>query len=183
MFYIDVNEKVKLKLLIQKDKNEFYKLICKNREHLMKFMPRIGENKSLEDTEKVIELFLQQLEQNNGFRAGIAYDGLLVGIIGLKYIDWLNKKTEIMYWIDKDYSGKGIATICTSKALQIAFEDYGLNKAILKICSTNYPSIRIAEKCGFKLDGVHREDELLLNGFVNTNVYSILKSDYEGVLK
>ncbi|HOE91120.1 MAG TPA: GNAT family protein [Candidatus Cloacimonadota bacterium] len=174
MFYIEVNEDIRLKLLQGNDKYEFFALIEKNRSYLEKTMPRINENRSIEDTEKVIKLFLKQLAENNGFRAGIIYRGKLAGIIGLKYIDWLNKKTEIMYWIDKDHSGKGISTACTKAIIKIVFEELQLNKAIVKINPNNLPSIRIAEKCGFVLEGVLKEEEILLDGYGDLNVYGLI---------
>ncbi|WP_443659370.1 GNAT family N-acetyltransferase [Clostridium algidicarnis] len=180
IFYIDVDNNLKLKLLLNNDKEVFFDLINNNRKYLEEFMPRIIENKSIEDTEKVIEIFLEQLKQNNGFRSGIIYKGKLIGIIGLKYIDWINRKTEIMYWIDKKNVGKGISTKCTDKVLELVFNYYDLNKAILKMSPNNKGSIRIAEKCGFSLEGICREDELLLSGFTDLNIYSILKSDYRG---
>lgn len=182
LFYIDVDQKIKLKLLV-KEKNEFYELINRNREHLYSFMPRIKENKSIEDTEIVIKVFLEQLYQNNGFRTGIFFEGKLVGIIGLKYIDWINSKTEIMYWIDKDYLAKGITTKCTMKVLELAFNYYNLNKVILKASLYNKASIRVAEKCGFNLEGISREDELLITGFTDVCVYSILRNEYRSMIK
>lgn len=178
MFYIDVDEKIKLKLLLNKERDIFFNLININRGHLEIYMPRIRENKSVEDTERIINIFLEQLCQNNGFRAGVFYEEKLVGVIGLKYIDWINKKTEIMYWVDKNHLGKGISTKCTIKVLELVFNYYNLNKVIMKISSQNKASIRVAEKCGFSLEGLSREDELLVDGFTDVCVYSILKSEY-----
>lgn len=179
MFSITLNNDIYLKLLTNKDSIEFFNLINKNRKHLEYFMPRINENKSIEDTEIVINLFLKQLAENNGFRAGIIYKNNLVGIIGLKYIDWINKKTEVMYWVDKNNLGKGISTQCVKKILDVVFNDYGLNKVILKTSNENKGSIRIAEKCGFTLEGICKSDELLIEGFTDVCIYSVLKNDYE----
>ncbi|MET3697019.1 ribosomal-protein-serine acetyltransferase [Bacillus oleivorans] len=173
IFYIDVDENLKLKLLLKQDSIKFFELIKKNDQHLVTFMPRIKENNSVEDSEKVIDLFLNQLLQNNGFRTGIFYKDILIGIIGPKYIDWQNRKTEIMYWVDKEYLGRGIATKCTLKVLDIVFNYYGLNKAMLKISVENKASIKIAEKCGFVLEGISKEDELLDDGYTDVLNYSI----------
>jgi ribosomal-protein-serine acetyltransferase len=179
IFTVDVDENIKLKLLNNKDKLDFFELINKNRDYLELSMPRIRENKSIADTEKVINIFLCQLVDNNGFRSGIFYKGQLIGIIGLKYIDWVNKKTEIMYWVDKDFSGKGIATKCTKVVLDIAFNYYELNKAILRISVENKASMKIAERCNFILEGICKGEELLTNGFTDVYVYGILKSYFE----
>ncbi len=40
----------------------------------------------------------------------IHYNGLFVGLIWLKDIDAMNKKTETGYWLCEDYLKKGIVT-------------------------------------------------------------------------
>lgn len=175
MFNINVSEQISLQLLTDKDADEFFQLLNKNKEHLRGFMPRIMETKNLEDTKKVIKIFLNQLVDNNGFRAAIYYNSDMVGITGLKYIDWVNKKTEIMYWVDQDYLGKGITTACVKKLIDISFNEYKLNKVVIKSSVDNITSNRIAEKCGFTLEGVSRQDELLCSGYTDINVYSLLK--------
>lgn len=178
MFFIDVDDNIKLKLLTKLDVDEFYKLTKKNMKHLVHYMPRIKENKCISDTEKVIELFLRQLQTHNGFRSGIVYNNMLVGIVGLKYIDWINSKTEIMYWIDYDFLGRGISTKCVNRVIEIAFELYGLNKVSIKSSIENHASIRVAEKCGFSLEGTCKEEEWLSNGYTDIGVYGLLKKDY-----
>ena len=86
MFSIVVKEKLELRLLLTQDAEVFFTSIQKNRKYLEIFMPRIRENKSISDTKSVIEMFINQLAQNNGFRCGIYYDNNFVGIIGLKYL-------------------------------------------------------------------------------------------------
>ncbi len=179
MFYIDVTENIKLKLLLEKDAQEFFNLMIKNREHLEKFMPRIIETKNVEDAKNVIRLFGNQLLENNGFRTGIYYKNILVGVIGFKYIDWRNKKTEIMYWIDYEFSRKGIVSNCIVELIQIAFTIFKLNKIIIKSSVLNEASNKIAKKLGFSLEGVSRQDELLSCGYIDANVYSLLKMEWE----
>ncbi len=140
MFFCDIDESLKLKLLTESDAEEFYNLMNSNRDYLERFMPRIGETKSINDAEKVIGIFLNQLKENNGLRVGVYYQHRLIGLVGLKYIDWINKKTEVMYWIDKGYSGKGISTKCVEKLTELSFENFDLNKVILKSSTMNIGS-------------------------------------------
>ncbi len=178
MYFIDVDDNIKLKLLTKLDTCEFYELTKKNMKHLEHYMPRIKEHKCISDTENIIELFQGQLQSHNGFRSGIVYNSKLVGITGLKYIDWYNSKTEIMYWIDYDFLGKGISTKCVNKVIEIAFELYGLNKVSIKSSIENYSSIRVAEKCGFSLEGTCKEEERLSNYYTDIQVYGLLRKDY-----
>ena len=176
---MEVSESIKLQLLIEKDAEKFYNLIDKNKEYLKEFMPRMLETKSVGDTRDVIKIFLNQIIENNGFRAAIYYNLDMVGIVGFKYMDWQNMKTEMMYWIDQDYTGKGIATECVEKLINVAFYEYGMNKIIIKSSVKNIGSKKIAEKCGFTIEGTLKEDELLMDGFTDINVYSLLKKDHK----
>ncbi len=173
-----VKDNISLRLLLHKDVNSFFELMNKNKEHLSLFMPRISETKNLEDAERVITLFLRQLLENDGFRTGIFIDNQLVGVAGLKYIDWINLRTEVMYWIDKNYSGRGITTECVKKIIEVSFSQYNLNKIIIRMSVDNVGSKKVAEKCGLHFEGINRQDELLSTGFTNICVYSILKEEY-----
>lgn len=175
MFSIDVSEKIRFQLLMAKDAEDFYELMVRNERHLGVFMPRILETTSVEQSRRVIATFLSQLVENNGFRAAIYYESHMVGVAGFKYIDWLNKKTEIMYWVDQGYLGRGIATACVEKLVDIAFSEYKLNKVVIKASTDNIASNRVAKKCGFVLEGISWQDEYLPSGYTDVNVYSLLK--------
>ncbi|HZL23719.1 MAG TPA: GNAT family N-acetyltransferase [Nitrososphaeraceae archaeon] len=53
---------------------------------------------------------------------------LLVGTIGIKDIDYVNKKADIGYWIGKQYQGKGIATECVKLVVNYAFDELKLEE-------------------------------------------------------
>jgi len=179
MFYIEIDKDLKLKLLTENDSEDFFALINKNRDYLEKFMPRISENNSIKTTKDVIKNFLNQFIENNGFRTGIFYKEILIGITGLKYIDWINKKTEIMIWIDKDFAGKGIGTKCQKKVIEIVFKEYKLHKLYARLSVQNISSMKMMEKSGFVLESISKKDELLFSGYTDVYVYSILENDYE----
>lgn len=183
MFSVFVEDDLELRILLQDDAQIFFESIERNRNYLAEFMPRICENRSLKDSQNVICIFLKQLIDNNGFRVGIFYKNKFVGIIGLKHIDWINKKSEIMYWVDEEYTGRQIASKCVRKVMDIAFEYYELNKLILCASKLNFASQGVAKKCGFILDGVIREDELLNSGYCDIFQYSLLRSEYQEIKK
>jgi ribosomal-protein-serine acetyltransferase len=57
---------------------------------------------------------------------------LLIGSIGLKNIDLINKKADLGYWIGEEYWGRGIATECARLIINYAFSssDLGLREVI-----------------------------------------------------
>jgi RimJ/RimL family protein N-acetyltransferase len=71
-------------------------------------------------------------------------------------------KPEVSYWIGKEYWGKGIAT----KALSVFLSQVKERPVYARVAKDNTASIRVLEKCGFKISG---EDK----GFSNARVKEV----------
>ncbi|MGZ5472077.1 MAG: GNAT family N-acetyltransferase [Nitrososphaeraceae archaeon] len=69
--------------------------------------------------------------------------------MGIKDIDYVNKKANIGYWIGKQYHGKGIATECIKLVVNYAFDLLDLEEILAYVFPDNNPSIRVLEKNGF----------------------------------
>jgi RimJ/RimL family protein N-acetyltransferase len=119
----------------------------------------------------------------NGFRLrkaitfGIEYKNilesklLLVGSIGIKDIDYVNKKANIGYWIGKQYQGKGIATECVKLVVKYAFDILKLEEISAYVFPDNNPSIRVLEKNWFVKTGEVNEYHPLSNRCRNSLIY------------
>tara|TARA_R110002072_G_scaffold235159_1_gene392695 strand:+ start:1061 stop:1504 length:444 start_codon:yes stop_codon:yes gene_type:complete len=66
---------------------------------------------------------------------------------------------EIGWVLSPDMGGKGYATEAARAALAWGDENFGDTPTVCIIKADNFPSIRVAEKCGFK-----RKAETLFNG-------------------
>ena len=75
---------------------------------------------------------------------------LLAGTIGIKDIDYVNKKADIGYWIGKQYQGKGIATECVKLVVNYAFDELKLEEILAYVFPDNNSSIRVLEKMDLK---------------------------------
>ena len=83
-------------------------------------------------------------------------DGLLVGKGGLHTIDWAIPKLEIGYWIRTSCARRGYATEATAALAQMARKRLGANRLEISTDARNAASRRVAEKCGFELEGIRR---------------------------
>lgn len=91
----------------------------------------------------------------------IQVDGIYVGNIGLKNIDYPNKKAEYYIFIgDKNYRGQGIGQIASRKLLVYLKKLLKLHKIYLHVDKTNLPAEKLYKKLGFKKEG-ELKDELL----------------------
>jgi RimJ/RimL family protein N-acetyltransferase len=59
---------------------------------------------------------------------------------------------EISYWIRTEYWGKGIAT----RALQLLLSEVATRPLFARVAKDNLGSIRVLEKCGFKVVGSNK---------------------------
>jgi len=84
----------------------------------------------------------------------VLFDGQLAGSILVH--SWFGEP-EISYWLGKEVWGKGIAT----EALALFLEQVTTRPLYGRVAKDNIASIRVMEKCGFKIVG---EDKGFANG-------------------
>lgn len=80
----------------------------------------------------------------------------VAGSIGFKNID--NHKAEIGYWLGKKYWGKGIMTESVGLVTEFGFKRLNLKRIYAAIFSQNKPSMKVLEKNGYKIEGIHKKD-------------------------
>lgn len=76
----------------------------------------------------------------------IIADGVVVGSVG-KYEQM--GRAEVTYWIGRDHWGRGIAT----SALRQFLQELDLRPIFAAAAKDNIGSLRVLEKCGFKIIG------------------------------
>ena len=84
-------------------------------------------------------------------------DDLLVGRGGLHTIDWAIPKFEIGYWVRSSCARQGYATEATRALCDFARDRLGAKRLEIGSDARNMPSRRVAEKCGFVLEGILRQ--------------------------
>lgn len=102
-----------------------------------------------------------------------------IGDVG--FYDWEKKhsRAEIGYILGKQYWGKGIMTEAIKVALDYGFNEMNLNRIQALIDPRNDASKRVAEKHGFQYEGTFRDYEYEYGGFIDLNMYSVLKREYK----
>jgi RimJ/RimL family protein N-acetyltransferase len=83
-------------------------------------------------------------------------DGVLVGKGGLHTIDWSIPKFEIGYWVRSSCAGQGYATEAAEAMAGMARTVLGAVRLEIRSDARNHASRRVAEKCGFDLEGIAR---------------------------
>jgi ribosomal-protein-serine acetyltransferase len=178
-----IDGSVELRQIGESDAEELTILIDRNRSHLREWLPWLDNSRDLQDTARFIGRSLAQAEDNNGYQFGIVCDGRLAGMIGEHYLDAFNQKTELGYWIDAAYQGRGIVTRATARLTDYTFTEQGCNRVLLHCAVSNVKSRAVAERLGFVQEGILREAEWLYDHYVDLVLYSMLKRDWLPLLR
>ncbi len=90
--------------------------------------------------------------------------GVLVGASGLHRTVWNTPKTEIGYWARVSRWGQGFVTEAVSALAEYAFAHVGAVRVEIVTDEANAASRRVAERCGFTLEGTLRHERRAPDG-------------------
>lgn len=85
----------------------------------------------------------------------VLYDGSMVGQLTVAHITWGSMRSASLgYWIDREHAGRGIIPTAVALATDHCFKVAGLHRMEIAMRPENTASRRVAEKLGFRLEGV-----------------------------
>lgn len=101
-----------------------------------------------------------------------------VGRSGLHKIDWDIPKFEIGYWARSCHAGKGYITEAVSAITAFAFDVLAARRVEIRMDDRNERSWRVAQRCGFDLEGILRNSSRRVAGQLrDTRVYAKVRPD------
>ena len=97
---------------------------------------------------------------------------------GLTSITTDTLMAELYVFVDPMSQRNGLGTMATQLLCQWGFSTLGLRKIYLYTNEDNIPAIRVYEKCGFIMEGRHRQEYVDHSGeFKDRLYYGLLKTD------
>lgn len=132
------NTQIKLRQTVLSDLDILFEFqLDSEANYLAAFTPKDPSNK-----EAYIEKYSKHVNDPTINMQTILVDGKIVGSVA-KFI--LEGDTEITYWIDKSFWGKGIATTALKNSLVIV----NTRPIFGRVAFDNFGSQKVLEKCGF----------------------------------
>ena len=153
---LNVDKNIVLKQLELTDTPDIFNTIDTQREHLGPWLPFVETTKQLSDTHAFVESVVNSPKDRMEYTFTIRVNGRMAGLIGFKATDRANKKTEIGYWLSRDFLGRGIMSRSVSTLCDFAFRELDMNRIQIKCALANTPSRNIPQRLGFKLEGIER---------------------------
>lgn len=142
------------------DAQESFEAVLESVHELKPWMPWVHPEPTLEGSELFHRDAAVKWETRDllDFQWRDKSTGRLVGKGGFHTINWDVPKLEIGYWVRTSMAGKGYCQEAVNALVEFARTRLGA--ARLEICSDprNKPSRRVAERCGFTLEGILRKN-------------------------
>ena len=105
-------------------------------------------------------------------------DGRQIGGNGLR-IEPQHQHAELGYWLGVAYWRMGYATEAASEMLRYGFEELGLHRIYATHFKQNAASGKILKKIGMQHEGCQRGHLLKWGEFVDSEMYGILRQEWE----
>lgn len=147
---------------------------------LKPWMAWIGNHRTVEGSEKSVRRARIRFLERSELRMHLFLKsaGTFIGSSGLQNMDWKVPSFEIGYWLRAGFTGGGYATEAVRAITAFAFDELGAKRVEVLCDPRNEKSIRVAQRCGFYLEGELRNHERAPDGSLrNILVYSMLPNE------
>jgi ribosomal-protein-serine acetyltransferase len=178
MFRVHYRADAALLLLDEGRSAEIFEIVDRDRRYLSEFLPWVDMTHSSSDIAFFIRRSLEQYARNEGFHAGIVTEGRVCGFIGLKPIDWANRKVEIGYWLASNCQGRGLVTDGVRCVLDYLFGELQLHRAEIRVAVGNRKSAAIPARLGFVPEGVQRHAQRHREKWLDIEMFAMLAPDW-----
>ncbi len=180
---ITAGETIRLEPMEERHAEPLLELVNANRPHLRQWLPWVDH---MQTADHFLNFIAQsQIKEARGtdYAYMIMHNGLAAGRIGLYNIDSQNKIGAIGYWLGASFSGKGIVHTACTALINHTFASPDINRIEIKCGTGNLKSQAVAERLGFKKEGIIHRGELLYNHFIDLCLYAMLKDDWQQLAK
>lgn len=176
---IPLDEDISLKALVRSDAITMYRIIDQQRTYLGRWLPFVQFTHHLHDIKAFVETAIADRRADQDFVYKIVFQGHLIGLIGTKETDPVNKSTELGYWLSEAYQHRGIMTRAVGALVDALFAERRIERIQICCATENTKSIAIPKRLGFQLEGIKRSGEWIGgNEFRDLFVFSSLRAEY-----
>jgi RimJ/RimL family protein N-acetyltransferase len=153
-----------------------------NREFLKEHVDEATQVITLKDAKKRIKQLNDFWEKQEHFVMGIwlKETNTYIGGIWIQPDKWENPSFNLGYFLDKGYTGKGLATEAAKRSVKFIFQDLNATKIRIFTRDTNKRSYKLAERLGFTKEGHDRENIRYEGKMIGLFHYGMLRREYLG---
>lgn len=154
-------ERLLIKPYEEADAPAFYINLYQNREHLMDdFSKMVNMAQTTEAVKEYLGVKQQDWEAHKAYACGIFLKSTqeLIGHISVRDIEWKVPKGELAYFIIQAHTGNNYAVEALTAFREWCFRKRFFQRLYMRIAVANKASCRVAEKAGFREEGLLIKD-------------------------
>jgi RimJ/RimL family protein N-acetyltransferase len=173
-------ERLSIRSPLPGDGREMHAAVRESIEELSPWMTWPKEHRTVDDSEAIARRARVAFLQRSELRMHLYLKGTdtLVGSSGLQGIDWEVPKFEIGYWCRTRFTGRGYVTEAVRGITAFAFDALGARRVEIRCDSLNHPSVRVAQRAGFRLEGELHNNEVGTDGSARDTLIFALTSEH-----
>ncbi|WP_027633591.1 GNAT family N-acetyltransferase [Clostridium hydrogeniformans] len=172
-------EKVLLRAYKSDDTEKAYEYV--NDAELMRYLsPNVAFPMTYKEEKEWVEAQGQNKDGTYNFAIEDLESGRYIGGCGINEVNWLTRVVTVGIMIgDKDYWGRGYGTDTMNTLIKFIFSNMNVNKIKLYTFSFNERAQRCYEKCGFKVEGILKEEVFKDGQYYDEVIMSIFKNQWD----
>ena len=174
----DIGDGLVLRRFQPSDAEGVFETVRNNVDHL-EFMHWITPDYSLVMAREFIERSTNAARDKKSLSLGLFAGSRFIGSIGFTGFEINARRTEIGYWIDKAYEGRGIVMEACTRLIDYAFDQLGMNRVEIRCSAENARSAAIPERLGFKQEARLRQQEYRMGKLHDFLVFGLLRSEWD----
>ncbi|MEU0371628.1 GNAT family protein [Streptomyces sp. NPDC006283] len=158
--------------------DEFFANIERGRDFIGRHIGLPDRAKDVASARDFLQAYAEKAAADAGRIYGIWEDGTLVGGVLFRTMDPAGGTCEAGCWLEPSAVGRGLVTRAVTVIIDWALGERGLHRVEWQVSSANEPSINVARRLGMTHEGTRREDFLYQGVWQNTEVWSVLASEW-----
>jgi ribosomal-protein-alanine N-acetyltransferase len=115
--------------------------------------------------------------RETGVDWAVLVEDVVVGRMGFRELDLREGRGEAAYWVVPSWRGQGIAARALGAASDWMFREGGFHRLELSHSVSNEASCRVAERAGYRGEGIARQQVLHPDGWHDMHLHARLAAD------
>lgn len=146
--------------------------VCESVAELTPWMPWMLGGQTVAQTREYFTKATNQFESREAFHWNLwrreaeapRTPDAFIGCCSLPRLDWSVPKFEIGYWVRTSCAGRGYIGEAVAAITALCFEQLGARRVEIRCSAKNLASRRVAERAGYPLEAILRNDTRGKNG-------------------
>ena len=167
-----------LRPVAEQDAAALFALVDAHRAALASWLPWVAATHSQQDSLAFLQHSVAARQQGSQYDWLILVDGQLAGVCGLHTVSAANRRACVGYWLAPPYVGRGVMQAALQQLCGQAFGTLGLLRLVIDPALANVRSIAVAQRAGFRFEGVLRQHLWLHGQTHDAACYSLLATEW-----